>query len=134
MLDPAAVVAEIHRVLRLSGLVYAETPFMQQVHERAYDFTRFTQSGHRWLFRRFDEIRAGPVGGTGVALIWSIRYFARALGAGDKLSRLVSLPFFWLRWLDAVTRGRPCSCTMHMRISHVLISPPLTSDHRPLIR
>ena len=106
VLDPATVVAEIHRVLRPSGLVYAETPFMQQVHERAYDFTRFTQSGHRWLFKRFDEIRAGPVGGTGVALIWSIRYFARALGAGDKLSRLVSLPFFWLRWLDAVTRGR----------------------------
>jgi SAM-dependent methyltransferase len=57
VLDPAIVVAEIHRVLKPSGIVYAETPFMQQVHERAYDFTRFTQSGHRWLFRQFSEIR-----------------------------------------------------------------------------
>ena len=34
VLEPATVVAELHRVLRPEGLVYAETPFMQQVHER----------------------------------------------------------------------------------------------------
>ena len=106
VLEPATVVAEIHRVLRSEGLVYAETPFMQQVHERAYDFSRFTQSGHRWLFRWFSEISAGPVGGAGVALTWSIRYFSRALGAGDKLSRLISLPFFWIRFLDRFAHGR----------------------------
>jgi SAM-dependent methyltransferase len=106
VLEPATVVAELHRVLRVEGLVYAETPFMQQVHERAYDFSRFTQSGHRWLFKRFSEIYAGPVGGAGVALAWSIRYFSRALGAGDKLSRLIVLPFFWIRFLDAFGRGR----------------------------
>ena len=106
VLEPATVVAELHRVLRPEGLVYAETPFMQQVHERAYDFSRFTQSGHRWLFRRFSEVSAGPVGGAGVALAWSIRYFSRALGAGNKLSRLIVLPFFWIRYLDAFGRGR----------------------------
>ena len=106
VLEPATVVAEIHRVLRRKGLVYAETPFMQQVHERAYDFSRFTQSGHRWLFKQFAEISAGRIGGAGVALVWSIRYFARALGAGDKLSRLISLPFFWIRLFDPLTRGR----------------------------
>jgi SAM-dependent methyltransferase len=106
VLEPATVVAEIHRVLRTSGIVYAETPFMQQVHERAYDFTRFTQSGHRWLFRYFTEISAGPVSGPGVALLWSIRYFSRALGAGDKVSRLFPLPFFWLRFLDIFGCGR----------------------------
>jgi SAM-dependent methyltransferase len=109
VLEPATVVEEIHRVLRRRGLVYAETPFMQQVHERAYDFSRFTRSGHRWLFRRFSEVSAGRVGGPGVALIWSIRYFARALGAGDKLSRLISLPFFWIRFFDPLTRGRAAS-------------------------
>ncbi len=44
---------EIHRVLKDDGIVYADTPFMQQVHEGAYDFTRFTLSGHRWLFKNF---------------------------------------------------------------------------------
>jgi SAM-dependent methyltransferase len=106
VLEPATIVDEIHRVLRRGGVVYAETPFMQQVHERAYDFSRFTQSGHRWLFKRFSEISAGPIGGAGVALVWSIRYFCRALGAGDKLSLLISLPFFWIRYLDAFARGR----------------------------
>lgn len=109
VLEPATIVDEIHRVLRRGGLVYAETPFMQQVHERAYDFSRFTQSGHRWLFKRFSEISAGPIGGAGVALIWSIRYFWRALGAGNKLSLLMSLPFFWIRFLDGFTRGRAVS-------------------------
>jgi SAM-dependent methyltransferase len=106
VLEPATVVNEIHRVLRREGMVYAETPFMQQVHERAYDFSRFTQSGHRWLFKRFSEISAGPIGGAGVALVWSIRYFSRALGAGEKLSRLISLPFFWIRYFDSFARGR----------------------------
>jgi SAM-dependent methyltransferase len=109
VLEPETMVAQIHRVMRSSGLVYAEAPFMQQVHERAYDFSRFTRSGHRWLFRRFTEISAGPVGGPGVALIWSIRYFLRALGAGDKLSRLIALPFFWIRLFDIFARGRATS-------------------------
>ena len=59
VLVPENVVAEIHRVLMPGGLVYAETPFIQQVHEAAYDFTRYTESGHRWLFRRFDLIDSG---------------------------------------------------------------------------
>ncbi len=45
VLDPQQVVDEIWRVLKPSGLVYAETPFLQHVHEGAYDFTRFTESG-----------------------------------------------------------------------------------------
>lgn len=106
VLEPATVAAEIHRVLKPSGLVYAETPFMQQVHERAYDFSRFTRSGHRWLFRKFEEIDAGAVTGPGVALLWSIRYFSRALGAGDKFSRLTTLPFFWLRYFDRFGKSR----------------------------
>ncbi|UZE49189.1 methyltransferase domain-containing protein [Rhodopseudomonas sp. P2A-2r] len=100
VLDPINVVSEIHRVLRKDGLVYAETPFMQQVHERAYDFTRYTQSGHRWLFKSFTEISAGPVTGGGVALLWSIRYLVRAFGVGDGVSRLAALPFFWVRFFD----------------------------------
>jgi SAM-dependent methyltransferase len=54
VLDPGQVVGEIERVLRRGGLVYAETPFLQQVHAGAYDFARYTSSGHRYLFRAFD--------------------------------------------------------------------------------
>ena len=107
VLDPPVVVKEIYRVLRLGGLVYADTPFMQQVHEKAYDFTRFTLSGHRWLFRNFEQIDAGAVGGAGTASFWSARYLLRAMGLGDDIARLITLPLFWLRFLDRVAKLRP---------------------------
>jgi uncharacterized protein YbaR (Trm112 family) len=75
VVDPRRCVEEIHRVLKPQGLVYAETPFVQQVHMGGYDFTRFTHSGHRRLFRNFGEIASGPVCGPGMALAWSYQYF-----------------------------------------------------------
>lgn len=53
--DPGRCVEEIHRVLKKQGVVYADTPFMQQVHAGGYDFTRFTHMGQRCLFRKFEE-------------------------------------------------------------------------------
>ena len=97
---PDAVVAEIVRVLVPGGLMYAETPFLQPVHERAYDFTRFTRSGHRWLFRRFTEIRSGTIGGPAARRVWSMRYLARSLFRSDKIGSAVTIGFFWLRYLD----------------------------------
>lgn len=102
VLNPEKVVAEIHRLLRPDGLVYAGTPFMQQVHEGAYDFTRFTLSGHRWLFRQFNEIAAGVQGGPGVTLRWGIRYFVAGLFHSYWAGRLTETAFFWLRYLDAI--------------------------------
>jgi SAM-dependent methyltransferase len=100
VLDPGQVVDEIHRVLKPEGLLFADTPFMQQVHEAAYDFTRFTVSGHRWLFRRFQEIESGVVAGPGIALLWSISYYVRALGAGPRLTALIGFLFSWVRLLE----------------------------------
>jgi len=75
VVEPQKCVEEIHRVLKKDGLVYAETPFMQQVHGGCYDFTRFTHLGHRRLFRKFEEIESGAVCGPGMALAWSYSYF-----------------------------------------------------------
>ena len=52
-------VDEIYRVLKSKGIIYVETPFMQQVHMPPYDFNRFTFLGHRKLLRRFEEIESG---------------------------------------------------------------------------
>lgn len=79
VLEPSVVVSEIHRVLRNDGVVYAETPFMQQVHMGAYDFHRFTKSGHRWLFRNFSEIDSGVNGGPGLSLVWAVYFYLTAL-------------------------------------------------------
>ena len=55
VLDPWRVAQEVRRVLTPDGYVYSEVPFMQQVHEGAFDFTRFTHVGHRRLWHEFDE-------------------------------------------------------------------------------
>lgn len=100
VLHPETVASEIWRVLKPDGLVYAETPFMQQVHEGAYDFTRFTESGHRYLFRRFDMIRSGTTAGPGTQLVWALDYFARSLFRSRIAGKAVKAGFFWLQWLD----------------------------------
>ena len=111
VLDPWRCVEQIHRVLRPAGLVYAETPFMQQVHEGAHDFTRFTHLGHRRLFRRFDELDSGAVGGPGMALAWSWRYFlwsfARGPLAGSLLTTFASFTSFFFKAFDGRLIDRP---------------------------
>jgi SAM-dependent methyltransferase len=110
--EPHRVVAEIHRVLRPGGLVYAETAFMQQVHEGAFDFSRFTDVGHRRLFRLFDEIDRGVAVGPASALLWAARYFARSVPRRTGpailwLDKSVTLALFWLKYLDRILVGRP---------------------------
>ena len=100
VLEPQVVVDEIARVLREGGLVYAETPFLQAVHEGPYDFTRFTDSGHRWLFRRFELIDSGAVLGPFAQLLWSINQSVRALFRSATAGLVAQLLFFWLKYLD----------------------------------
>ena len=90
VLDPVRCVAEIHRVIREGGLVYAESPFIQQVHMGAYDFTRWTHAGHRRLFRMFDEIDSGLSAGPGYALAWTLTYFLTSFSEREGLRRLLA--------------------------------------------
>lgn len=120
VLYPERAAAEIARVLGPAGLIYSEVPFMQQVHEGAYDFTRYTLSGHRRLLNQFDEISSGLVAGPFTALAWSIEHAAIALAPSDRLRapfRLLGrLASFWLKYLDRLVARRPAaldaaSCT-----------------------
>ncbi len=103
--DPVKAVGEIHRVLKTDGLVYAETPFVQQNTGGPYDFVRFTHVGHRRLFRHFAEVVSGPVGGPGMVLAWSWSQFLMTLAGGARTTRSVmraiaSFTSFWLPLLD----------------------------------
>jgi SAM-dependent methyltransferase len=107
VVDPYRCVEEIYRVLRPSGLVYAETPFIQQVHEGRFDFTRFTHLGHRRLFRHFSEIESGAACGTGMALAWSYRYFLLSFSDSpflrNVLDTFAKITAFYLKFFDSVT-------------------------------
>jgi SAM-dependent methyltransferase len=111
--DPYRCVAEFHRVLKPRGLVYAETPFMQQVHGGRYDFTRFTHLGHRRLFRGFEEIDSGAVCGPGMALAWSYLYFFSSFARSRVVRRLLqlfaSLTSFYLKYFDRILIDRPAA-------------------------
>ena len=106
VINPQKVVQEIHRVLRKDGIVYAEIPFMQQVHGGAYDFQRFTHTGILKLFSDFEEIQTKVIGGPGLALCWSYRYFLLTFFENTKVRRLVeifaNLTSFPLRWMDYI--------------------------------
>lgn len=98
--EPWRVVEEIHRVLAPNGVVYAETPFLQHVHEGAYDFVRFTESGHRFLFKRFERLDSGALLGPGVTLAWATSQAVRSLTRSRALGKLTHLSLFWLNYLD----------------------------------
>ena len=100
VLDPQRVVDELHRVLLPEGIAYGETPFLQPVHEGAYDFTRFTDSGHRWLFRNFKLIDSGSALGPFAQLSWSLNSAFSALFNSARAGLLVQIAFFWLKYFD----------------------------------
>jgi SAM-dependent methyltransferase len=110
--DPYRCVDEIHRVLKTDGYVYAETPFMQQMHGGNYgDFTRFTYTGHRRLFRKFSEVDSGAVCGPGMALAWSIEAFMLSFASTKRTQSLLRL----------FTRVA-CSCLKY--VDYYLINKP----------
>ena len=100
VLNPNIVVSEITRVLKFGGVVYAETPFMQQVHEGAFDFTRFSESGHRYLFKNFTTLKSGYTKGAGSTLLWALTYFATSIFRTRLAGKLIRTSFFWLRFFD----------------------------------
>ncbi|HUQ94538.1 MAG TPA: methyltransferase domain-containing protein [Bryobacteraceae bacterium] len=111
VVDPYRCVSEIHRVLKPAGLVYAETPFMQQVHGGRYDFTRFSHRGHRRLFRYFEEVESGVACGPAMAFAWAYQYFLICLFRSNFAQNIVfvfaRLTSFWLKYLDHVLINRP---------------------------
>ena len=69
-----------------------------------YDFTRFTRSGHRWLFRAFHEVDSGLATGPASVVVWSVEYFlmswTRSVGARRAVKGLTRLLLGWMTLLD----------------------------------
>jgi len=112
LLDPAACVSEIHRVLKKEGLVYAEAPFVQQACY-ALDLHRFSHLGLLRLFRRFSEVDSGAQGGPGMVCAWSYLYFLLSL-TSTKRGRMAAhvtarLTGWWVPLLDRWLIDRPAA-------------------------
>jgi SAM-dependent methyltransferase len=131
---PGRVASEMARLVKVNGFIYSEVPFMQQVHEGAYDFTRFTLSGHRLLFPQFQEIDSGLVAGPATALVWAIENFIVCFGGSNRtrlaLRAISRLCFFWVKYFDYLLRykeaaldGASCTFFFGQKTENFLLSP-----------
>ena len=103
VINPNRVVDEIYRILANNGIVYAETPFMQCVHEGPYDFTRFSHSGHRWLFKKFKEISSGAHHGAFSSSLFILSYAISGLIRSKAIGILIRILFTRLsKFLDYI--------------------------------
>ena len=138
---PERVADEFARVTKPGGFVYSELPFMQQVHEGAYDFTRYTLSGHRRLLNRFEEIDSGMVAGPATALLWALENFALAFVSGKTIRRilkaLVRIFFGWIKYFDHLLADKPqamdgASCTYFLgrRIDTIRSDADIIASYR----
>lgn len=136
VLEPQVVVGEIWRVLKEGGLVYSETPFMQMVHEGAFDFSRFTELGHRYQFRAFDVIDSGPVAGPGTVLRWALRYAVAGLFRSRAAGTAVWVLTFWLRFLDRLVSrtfasdGASCLYFLGEKSANLLAPRDVVNEYR----
>ena len=105
--DSDRVVAELHRVLKPGGIVYAEAPFLQPVHMTS-DFRRFTLLGLETLFADFERIKSGVNGGIASALVLiAVQFFSTTLSFNlTMLYRfwrlLFRVLFFPFKFMDAL--------------------------------
>jgi len=102
-LNPAAIVSEIHRCLKLGGIVYSGVPFHTPVHGFPFDFQRYTPLGHRMLFGRFQGLEVcitqGPVSALSKTVIGFFSSVSNNLWWGRFTSagvRLLVSPILWL--------------------------------------
>lgn len=83
--DPAAAVAELHRVLVPGGRLLVTVPFVWQLHEEPFDFYRYTHHGMRALLEGagFREVEADPLNGYFTTLGQLVAQYGSATGAND---------------------------------------------------
>lgn len=61
---PALCIEEIWRVLKPGGVFIGSAPFVFPVHGDPSDYYRYTESGLRYLQRRFSIVKIEPMGGS----------------------------------------------------------------------
>ena len=106
--DPFRAVREMGRVLKHSGRLLLQTPFVLGYHPDPEDYWRFTAAGVRGLFEQagLECERVEPAYGAGTGLNRILVEFgaglaARVLGPAYRPAKgFLAIAFFPLKWLD----------------------------------
>lgn len=88
--NPRAMAAELMRILKPGGVVYASAPFIHPFHASPDDFNRFTTSGLRELFPGCEVLELGVRSGPWSALLMFLAYW---LGVIFALGSRKAAPF-----------------------------------------
>lgn len=72
--EPQVFLNEAYRILKPSGSMVLQVPFMWWVHEAPYDFYRYTRFGLQYMFEKagFTDINIYPQ--TGFWVMWTLKF------------------------------------------------------------
>ncbi|OGY48532.1 MAG: hypothetical protein A3B89_00415 [Candidatus Buchananbacteria bacterium RIFCSPHIGHO2_02_FULL_40_13] len=98
--NPQEIMAEIHRVLKIGGLVYIGVPFLQPYHAAPEDYQRWTVSGLRILCQDFSEVKVGVSVGAGSALAWLIVAYVQIFTKNKVIKNLTKIIVSPLKYID----------------------------------
>lgn len=111
--DSSKIKDEIFRVITPGGFVYATVPFMQAYHGNPDDYYRFSISGFKTYWSKFECVNSEVFGGPTSALICMIKeYTSILLSFNNKtlysiLSQILILPLFPFKYIDLVLAKSP---------------------------
>jgi SAM-dependent methyltransferase len=112
LLDPIQAVREMHRVLKLSGKVYAVTPFLQGFHGYPGHYQNYTLEGHCHLFTSngFSILDRGTCVGPTYTMASLMSTFLHEYFPGGKIIKYLWGVFaITLRPLDILINPKPNS-------------------------
>jgi len=102
--EPRKAIAEMWRVLKPEGKVYAITPFLQAYHGYPYHFQNYTLTGHVYAFESngFEIIASGPCVGPMNAVVGIFSTFLK-----EYLPKFIGAPLRFLWELAGVVFLKP---------------------------
>ncbi|MFM2227169.1 MAG: hypothetical protein RL664_512 [Bacteroidota bacterium] len=113
--NPDKAVAEMFRVIKKGGVVYAEIPFLRAYHMAPYDYQRYTISGIEALFERhgFQMIEKGICSGPFNAWALFTRDFFVVIMPFEILKKFARFLFSWtlhpVKYLDFLVENNKWS-------------------------
>lgn len=116
--DPAAIVDEMHRVLKHDGEFLCFVPLMAPYHAAPHDYHRWTVPGAELLFSKFDEVKTFVSPGPTSGMLWTFQeWLAVLLSFGspkihDVLLLLIMVLTFPIKFLDELLCRHPNAHTV----------------------
>ena len=98
--DPIKVIDEIYRVLKPGGQVYSSTPFIVGFHASPSDYYRWTVSGVRLLFGKYNILDIRQEGGATSAMLWVFQeWLALLLSFGNqRIHNVIYIAIMLFTW------------------------------------